>query len=141
MVKFLRAMVVAVVFAGGLLLTPASPALAATGGGCGSNVSTAGLGYWKACISSPGPSSALPDGYFTLYAGHPSCTMQLSIWNSSNIRVWTGGQVPCPPGAASNGHYFANNPVYLANGTYRTGYEFFYSGTSKQAYSPTLTLP
>src|SRR5262245_53655685 len=139
MVKWLRASVVAVLLAGGLLLTPASPAFAASGGGCGSYIGTAGVGSWRACISAPGYGLAKPDGYYTLYAGHPPCTLQLSIWNSSNIRVVTGTPTSCPTGAVTNWYaYLVPSTWSLPNGTYRTGLEFFYSGTSKQAYSPTL---
>ena len=92
MKRRIRVLIVAALLAGGLLITPASPAFAASGGGCGTEVNISGFGHWTTCISAPAPGYARPDVYLSLTAVHAPCTYQMSIWNNSNVRVWTTPQ-------------------------------------------------
>ena len=118
-----------------MVATP-TPAHAATGGGCSSVTVVSNVGTDKACISTPGSGKAVATGYLNLYAGHPYCQYQENIWNGSNMRVATTGKRPCPKTSA------ATPVTYITNmGALRASIEVFYSGTSRQTYSPVIVMP
>ena len=112
-------------------------AFAASGGGCTSWHPQQQVGTMRSCINAPAKGRMTATGYVTLQAGHMSCKYQVNIWNSSNVRVATTGQLACPATSTYKSVSYSAN-----SGKFRSSLQIFWSnGTSDTQYSPNITMP
>jgi hypothetical protein len=116
-----------------------APANAATGGGCGpANNHT--WGSHTACISAIRWGTAKPDGYVTMYAGHPPCDIVVQAYSESGQALpESKNSYFCTSGAFSRrveGLHF-----YRTSGRYRTVVNVIYNSANHNAHSYYLTLP
>lgn len=121
----------------------ATPAQAATGGGC-STINYHSWGHHYACISAPRWGHFVADGYIQAYANHGISDVVLEVYDSSGQRVYGAGNVSLiAPGAA----YFRISipPFYKPSGSVRAvvNFRYLYSSgpVNHNAISPYLNLP
>jgi hypothetical protein len=119
-------------------LAAVAPANAASGGGCGAT-NYHSWGYHTACISAVSWGTAQPDGYVTMYAGHPPCDIVVQAYSESGQALPESKNSHfCQSGAFSRRVYGLH--FYRTSGRYRTVVNVVYSG-NHNAHSPYLTLP
>jgi hypothetical protein len=130
---------IAIVIAALLGAVAVVPANAASGGGCGAANNHA-WGHHTACISAIRWGTAKPDGYVTMYAGHPSCEIVVMAYSESGQALpESRNSYFCTSGAFSRrveGLHFERT-----SGRYRTVVSVIYGGATRNAHSPYLTLP
>jgi hypothetical protein len=117
----------------------ASPAQAATGGGCGA-VYYHTWGYHYACISATTWGRAIADGYVQVYSNHPSVSISVQAV-TPNGTVISGNE----SGVSSGAVFFriASPEFARTSGSYRSVVNFRYFNPSQNhnAFSPYLNLP